>query len=375
MNRTTAAALIAAAIVGTTSGAFAATRGGDADPGSNPDGAAPGSRATAKATPSSGSNAPAPTSSPYEPPTAAPLLYAAPNAIHDGAKVIPFKGPHHIHQLARSADGYVVAEPTSSQEASFELWTIDAKGRTNDFASVIGIWDLNANGNRLVGTDSETGKVTVWDLANGNPVATWSGTTDATGRAGFAGDMVLVTQLGDDAAADLVRWSPDTGISKKIGIGYEELSLSGGGSYLAGASGPEGVPATDNTCLHLQSTWMSRKRVDWTTCDWRAYGDAAKFSPNGTRLLAVPKETDGFGPGQFGVLDASDGPGDLVARINAPARTLGAQWADDDHLFLYGANTDDPANTKGSWIQRCDLKGTCTKEVRSSQDLIVATVM
>ena len=65
---------------------------------------------------------------------------------------------------------------------------------------------------------------------------------------------------------------------------------------------------------------------------------------------------------ELGVFDASDGPRTMVGSFRAPARTLGAQWADNDHLYVYGTTTDDPASG-GTWIRRCDLDGRSGEEL------------
>jgi hypothetical protein len=370
MNRFAVIVLSAAAVLGTTGGVAAATLHDRTGPTTATHGAA-------SKTPTAAPTTDTPTPTPGPSSDDQPLLYAAGRTIHDGGRSIRFSGPHHVAQLARTRTGYVLAEPTSSQEAAFDLWTVRPDGTTDDFASVGGLWDLNADGTRVVGFDNQTGQMTVWDLATGNLVSTFSGSSDAVGNAGFAGHDVYVTRSSANNQYDVLRWDPDSGkVTKEPFIGFEQLTLSPGGSYMTGLVGREGINVDANTCLAVRSTYLKKSTVDWHSCDYRTDAQTGRFSPDGTRLLAVPAGTDPSGPIEYDVIDASDGPRRLVATIKAPKLTLGAEWAGDDSLYVYGSTRlDDPAQDHGTWIDRCTLDGTCTRLVTGSGKLVVASVL
>lgn len=57
----------------------------------------------------------------------------------------------------------------------------------------------------------------------------------------------------------------------------------------------------------------------------------------------------------FGVQEGQDEP---LLDFRPPAHTGDAAWADDDHLWLLGAQVDYEYR-QGAWIKRCDFDGRC----------------
>ncbi|MEO7350936.1 MAG: hypothetical protein ABIW17_03465 [Marmoricola sp.] len=379
MNRTTAVALIAAGIVGIAGGTVSAVVRGE-DTGTTP---SPVSSRTPKATPkvtskvtpsaspsATSTSSPSAVAEPGPAETNEPLLYAKGGKIHDGTRVVAFpKG--RVQRLARAGDGWLVATSASVEDfVTFNLWWLTDSTPARRLAEVSS-WDPDADGRRVAAYDVNAGQVKVWSLPTTKVTGVYATEGSPVLTPGFAGHDVLISQdIGTQI--DLVRWNPDTGHSKIIGIGYDALSLSPGGSYLTGAVGPEGASGDTNPCLHLESTYLKKHHVSWKTCDWRVDSSPTRFSPDGTRLIAIPADSDGFGPGEFGIIDASDGPRKLVATVKAPALTLGAEWADNDHLYLYGSNNEDTASG-GMWIKRCDLEGQCTPVATAKGNLTVGS--
>lgn len=377
MDRTTTAALVTAAVIGIAGGAVASTVRG-ADP------TAPGhpvasSSPSATPSPSAGSS---PTSSPATPtgtetaPVNEPLLYFSADRIHDGDQTIPVPELTEVRSLARIEGGYLLAEPTSSQAADFDLWTVSDAGKSNRLATISGPWDINVGGTRVVALNQQDGTVTVWDLTDGTKVASWGSGGDSVGNVAFAGDQVLISRLYDGQQYQLSRWDPDT--DKTVNDrsqGFESMGVSPGGSYIAGAVNSEGNQGKRNSCLALHNSYLRKTTVSWKSCDWSLAKDPVQFSPDGTKLLSVPMGTDGFGPGEFGVIDASDGPSAGVTRVDVPDATLGAEWADNDHLWVYGSLHPDAEDVRqGMWVQRCSLDGRCAEVARSKSEITVGGV-
>lgn len=365
MNRNAVIALTIAAVLGTTGGVAVATLRGD-----HPNSGAPSGSATP--------GTPTPPPTPTTPPTNEPLLYATGEQIHDGKTVVPIKGPTNVANLNRIPGGYLVLAQTKPEEPRFDVWVIKTSGESYKIADIHGFADIDAEGKRLVARTYRDPNLSVWDLPTGKLIATSPDEATASSSAAFAGDDVLISLMRNDGFS-MLRWNPASGeVTDDSGLGYVNMSLSPGGSYVTGSVNEDGISAvmTDNFCLALRSTHLKKNKVAWETCDYRAYGSSgqAQFSPDGMRVLVVPKNTDGFGPGEYVVIDASDGPGKIVGRFLTPENTIGAKWADNDHLFVFGALQSDPdTSAVGSFIDRCDFKGKCERLLTDPGELRVGS--
>ena len=354
MNRTTAAALLAAGVVGLIGGTVSAVVRGDRAPGTG------GPSATPRSTESR-----------------AKVLYAGNGTIVDGGRTISWSAPYETPtELVRTKHGYLVSFATSSQEPAFELWSVDADGATKLVAKVNGSWDLDAAGSRVVGSDLESGKVTVWSL-DGTVEATWR---LFTGRHSpvWVGERVLVSPEMRDGTLPQLFWNPVTG--KEVNtdtVGFSNLTSSPDGTLVGGQVNSEGSGTNSdaNYCLASQKVGDRSGANQWYTCDWRSNVDGVQYSPDSTKVIAIGAESDGFGPGAFGVFSATQGPKGGVTEIVTPGPTLGAEWLDDAHLVVYGASDYDLGDKTSMVIRTCDLSGKCTEVARGAEGekLVVAS--
>ncbi len=362
MNRTAVAALLAAGVVGIVGGTVSAVVRGS-DPG--------------------GTRADGPTSTPTPKPTgnatSGTVLYAGDRTIHDGDKTIQYYADVGTpDRLVRSATGYVIGETTSPDRDRSRIHTITAEGRNTPIADVRGRWDLNADGTRIVGTEAVSGRVVVWDLTG--EVVVRAPLFHPSSIAMWQGTRVLISEpRGADQPYALHTWDPDTGTVKRTrSLGMLDMQASPDGDRLIGSVSPEGFSATEtpNPCLRVGAApgfIQDEVQNDWQTCDWRLPGDeAGLFSPDGSQVLAIPADSDGFGPGQFAALSAAAGPSTGVKSFLTPEATLGATWLDEDHLLLMGKTDLDLDEDTGTWIQRCDLEGNCTEVAKQKRgDLVL----
>ncbi len=384
MSRSTAAALIAAGVVGIAGGTVCAVVRGD-----GASGAASASRSPTT-TPSPSVRVPAPATS-AGPSSALPgsgsILYAGNRTIHDGKSTIRYDAPFGTpHRLVRSADGYLIEQATSAQLPNFRIYHVTPDGSTNRVADLAERWDLDATGTKVVGTDLDTGRPTVWDL---------TGRVAARGRsfahpvtAVWQGDRVLVSEEDEPQGAPpgndrepwrLFTWDPSTGTTRNTGSpGMRGLTATVDGSLLSGSVNVDGVATWDTyACLRVATApgapgAPSAPATDWTTCDWRAAGGVSQvFSPDGSRILAVQSQDDGFGPAEFASFATDKGPSAGVKAFLTPDWTQGATWLDGDHLLLVGRTDGDLTPRTGSWIRTCDLSGDCRIVARRDHGRLV----
>ena len=361
MNRTTAAALIAAGVVGLVGGTVSAVVRGDSSPGT----AGPAGGKTPDKTPGK-TEQPQPT---------AQVLYAADGKIHDGKRTISWTAPFEAPQeLVRTSTGYLLSFADDHEDPTVELWTVDTQGRSEQVADVRGRWDLDADLSSIAGTDAATGKVTVWPL-DGTPKATWRSFTSPVAPV-WAGDVVLVAPERDRTFSE-ISWDPTTGATKDTKVaGYTNLTASPDGRFVGGTTGTDGLPTSTggDYCLASHPTKQKDDTGRWATCDWRSNEKGIQYSPGSTKVIAIPSESDGFGPGLFGIFSAEKGPRGGITEIDAPDATMGAEWLDDEHLLVYGATDLDLDENTGMWIREYTLDGESTEVVRIPQGrLVVAT--
>jgi hypothetical protein len=286
--------------------------------------------------------------------------------IHDGYTHVSSDGldPAHVSSLVRIRGGWLVVLSTSDREPAFDGVIVAANGERTKIGAFQGLWDINEDGTRFVAlhgseyrvTDLTTGSVDDIDLTGPDDA-------DPLADAAFAGDAVLTGWTAESGNRSILRTELATGKSKVL---RNDLlagwTASPRGLLMTGESESDRGPCiAGGQVLGDGSDW-------WDTCDWRYYGLRPQYSPNGEKLLAVPWETDGFGPGLFGVLDSEDGR--VLAEIDAPDWTLTAEWGDNDEVFLLGQKTADDVS---SVIYRCQVDGDCTTERESRQRLVLGT--
>jgi hypothetical protein len=356
MNRTTVATLVSAGVVGLILGTVSAVVREE------PKAEVPAPLATASETPS---------------PQRSTLLYADAKVIHDGVDEIPHDATEgDLRRLVRTKDGYLLANATSPQEPSFRLYAVAKDGTTTTVADVLGSWDLDESGTKVVGTDLESAGLFVWDLT-GRVLETSGRPRGATLDPVWQGDRVVLSGRTEEDGGALWRvltWEPSTGAMELTDhVGMTDWTGSADGELLAGSVGSDGVSTDEsNPCLRVMTPPRGSGGDEWQTCDWRLNGPiaAGAFSPDGERLMAIPAQSDGFGPGVFMVMSATEGPrSGGVSEIDAPDWTLDAQWLDDDHLLVHSRVSD--AENAGGVLTKCDLEGSCEEVARARRGDLV----
>lgn len=371
MNRSAAAAVAAAAVIGIVGGTFVATVAGDDD---NP--RDPGQEL------GDGTTTPPPTTPSTEPPdteppdtertetprprTPAQLLYMDGSQIHDGYTHVSSEGldPAKVSSLVRIRGGWLVVLRTSDQEPAYEGVIVAASGERTKIGNFQGEWDIDEDGTRFVAlhgteyrvTDLTSGAVVDLDLPGPD-----GGDPDA--NAAFAGDAVLTGWLVEPGNHTIQRTDPETGRTKELRTGLmHSWQASPRGLLMTGVSLAERGPCIlGGQVLGDGTDW-------WDTCDWTYFAHRSRYSPNGEQVLAVPFETDGFGPGLFGVLDSETGR--VLSEIDAPDWTLTAEWGDNDEVFLLGQKSADDVS---SVIYRCTVDGACSTERESARRLVLGS--
>lgn len=360
MNRSTTAALVVAAIVGAVGGGVSAVVRGDGG------GQAP--PAVQGASPSAD-----PAGEPGR------LLYADARKIHDARTEVPYRTEKSVpDRLVRASSGWVLQHDHEDEQAGpagrNAVYVVDRNGQGTKIADIRGAFDLDVEGKRIVATDAENDAVTVWRL-DGTVEATWREQSGVTHPV-WAGRQVVASAVKSDSPAGgeagawyLWRWDPAHGTSRQLDAsGLAEMAAGRDGRLLSGSVGTEGSSVIEeNHCLGVITTPGVSPADHWFTCDWRLNGGASEgFSPAGERILAVPAQTDGFGPGMFATFSATAGPSEGLRKFETPEWTLDAAWLDEETLALTGATDGELDDDTGSWIRLCTLDGDCTREeVRS----------
>lgn len=345
-------AMATAAVIGIAGGVYAAT----STSGTSSHGPA--------ASPSS--SGPSPSTVPSSPSSAQPLLYATPTQIHDGARTVHYPGLRGVRDLYRINGGYLLLRWTDPQEPAFEAWVVTDAGETAQVASVVGNADVDDSGELLVGVDTHDYRLKIWNAAHGGEVMqTWKPPSgQPAGSAAFVGtDVYLTVQHG--RRSDVVRWDTITGRSEVVARGMWNLSVSPDGKLLAGSvlAQPD---APYPTCLGVRPVAEDGK-VAWKDCDWQLWKrSGTRFSPDGSRVLAIPAQTEGFGPTRYGVFESATGGTPAV--VDAPDLATAVEWADESHLYVHSTHTLDG---DGTTIRRCDLDGACMKLVTTDDAAVL----
>ncbi|KQY56974.1 MULTISPECIES: hypothetical protein [unclassified Nocardioides] len=365
MNRIAAMAIASAAVIGIVGGTYAATSGVlESDDGNG----SAGTTGTESSTPGDTQNPPATdqpsgTASTETPGTDdEPLLYMVGGTIHDGDTSVQVSGFRigEVSSLQRVAGGWLVVSRTSSQDAQFRAAFVDPSGETTPIGGTfVGTWDLNDNRDSFVAMYD--GAYQVRDARSGKVLQTITvdGEGEPSGEAAFSEDTLVTAWFGDDGPT-LYGVDSYSGRQFKI-VGDVYQIRTGPVEDLMTASRTDGKECLTGGSIVDPDGW-------WSQCRFRGYGTQADYSPDGTRLLAVPADTEGMGPGRYAVLDARTGK--KMTTFTTPELGQEAYWAGDDEVFVHAFKD---ADFNGGVIYRCSLSGSCEVEVSSDQTLVVGT--
>lgn len=396
MNRNITVALAAAAILGTAGGTYAAVQvanGDGNDPGPSakpPSGSSPTPGKDDTAKPSDDSkptDSPKPTPSEDTESTPAPDGLAAPlwitdTAIHDGDKTLQFSGiPEGVWSVERIEGGYLIANGTYDAE-SYGLYVVSEEDTYAQFVGFVsGTWDVNNEGNQVIGRENGKDRYAIWDLQSRKRVETvvpeveGAPLTDASsGRAAFAGnDGHVVTEWLDGKVPIAVNTSRPSGDSGIVLRDVTEWAISDDGAWWAGnAPNTDLKNRPDQGVCATGGVFMSAGdgSEPWLNCDFRFYGRTAEISPNGKAALAVDALTDGFGPGGFDQLDLATGAS--LRGWSAPNMgknpIYNGRFEDDNTITLMSAFDYDG---NGTIIYSCSLGGDCTEVDRYEGDAVL----
>lgn len=355
MNRTSAAALAVAAVIGIAGGTYTASVGiGTGDD----DGRQAGDQETSRSPSPSKSRHPS-----ESPPASSPaqLLYMDSGQIHDGYTHVAIEDIDikSVSALVRIHGGWLVVTSTSPGGTDFQGTVVVPSGERTDLGSFDGNWDINADGTEFVAHYADGYRVTT--LTDPTEVevdlSAPSGAT-ATGIAAFAGDAVLTGWTSASGDPMTLRTGLSNGKRKVVPTGdLTGWTASPRGLLMAGA-------VVDEASSCLEGGRVLGDHDDWwRTCDWRGYGLRPQYSPDGEQLLVVPADTEGFGPTRYGVLDSEAGT--IREQIEPPQSTITAEWGDNDEVFVL------VQKKAGRAIYRCRLGDDCTKEKESTLRLVL----
>lgn len=353
MNRSTVLAVVATAAIGLAGGAVTAVVRGDADRPDTP---------TASAPPTKGADA--------------VVLYAGDRTIVDGDKRVHWEGaPDSIGQLARVDGGWLVSapHPETRTEPAMQVFLVTPGGTTKEIADVVGRFEVNAAGDRIVGQATDSGAITVWDLT-GKVRATSDQDLNGQATGTWVGDNVLISYTGDAYSADTALFTPAHGTTEDQPMTMRDVVASRDGSLIAGAVGNAVASARENQCTAVRAGPSNEpkpatKGEGFTTCDYRP-ASTQPFSPSGKRFLAVSVDSDGFGPSELVAFSAAKGPSSGLVRFHTPALTMEGSWLDDDRLVLVGAGDERLDENTEHWVKVCVLRtGTCTEVARAKHVL------
>jgi len=356
MNRSSAAALAVAAVIGIAGGTWTASVGIGTG---NDDGQNAGARQTSRtptpSTPSGSTEAPPPTSP-------AQLLYMDAGQIHDGYTHVDVEDIDiaSVSALVRIRGGWLVVTTTSPQEPAFRATVVTASGEQTELDPFDGFWDINADGTQFVAHHDDGYRVTALTDADEVDVEL-SGPEGATANptAAFAGDAVLTGWR--SPSGELVTLRTDLSSGRRTVVRTGDLT--------GWTASPRGLLMTgevlDEATSCLEGGRVLGDHADWWhTCDWRDQGLRPQYTPDGERLLVVPDETEGRGPTLYGVMDSETGR--ISEEIDPPASTISAEWGDNDEVFVLAGN-----GSGGRAIYRCRLGDDCTKERESKLRLVL----
>ncbi|WP_067433919.1 hypothetical protein [Nocardioides jensenii] len=373
MNRITTMAIASAAVLGIVGGTYAASSGileGDDQ------GAKSSSGSTESGgTPTTGTDTPTgePSTTPDEGQSSdqAPdsnqgeLLYLEGGTLHDGDTEVLVSGfkVADVVGLHRVAGGWLVVESLSPQVPDYRATFVDPDGATTPIGELFGPYDVNTDGDSLVAKFKDADTYQVRDARSGEVTDTIGvkAKGDPVGGAVFANrDDVITTWATTTADQTLIGWNLYDKSQFKVKDGFNPAGASPQGDLVAS------VETLSPWCLHGGAVIGEDKW--WKNCDIRPNGALAQFSPDGTEILGIPQQTEGFGPVEFLVIDSSTGK--QTDLIKAPELAATAEWATNDAIFVHAYKDSD---FNGGVIYRCTLKGECEVEVDSDRAVVLGS--
>lgn len=361
IKRQTTIALVAAGLIGTTAGVVV-TVGGPELPVSRSSATPVQPSVTPSATKTSGSSSsPTPSGTPFGIGVAkdnTPLLYVAKKKIHDGENVVAIDGisEPRVISVYRFVDNYLASTLPSSGRTN--LYLVDVKGNSQLIAVTGYSYDLNLAKDRFVAVDVASKRVVIWD-SEGKVIHREEEAIEDAERTsvGFVEDEVAIISAISANKQSAVRWNPETSkITKIASPQLSGVSISPGGSFMAGDT----LKGNDGRgCLGVSTDKRVNKFHEWKACDWRSWGNSTLFSPDGSKVLAVPNNTEGYGPGELAAFVVRNDGRKPDAAFQTPDDTADAVWADDNRLWLTGPQGGDYQYKRGAWIKLCAFDGGC----------------
>jgi len=358
MNRTSAAALAVAAVIGIAGGTYTASlgigTGGDDD-----------KRAGDKETSRTPTLTKSPTAEETRPPSSpAQLLYMDSTQIHDGYTHVAVEDIDikSVSALVRIRGGWLVVTSTSPEAATYDGTVVDPGGERTDLGSFDGSWDINADGTQFVAHYTDGYRVVpLMDEPEVDVDLSAPAGATASGIAAFAGDAVLTGWTSASGESTTLRTDLSSGKRRAVPTGeLTGWTASPRGLLMAGQVVDEAVSCLEGgRVLGDHDDW-------WRNCEWRGYGLRPQYSADGEQLLVVPADTEGFGPTLYGVLDSETGA--ISEEIEPPPSTVTAEWGDNDEVFVL---VEKQGKGAGRAIYRCRLGDECTREKESTTRLLL----
>lgn len=389
MNRTLTSFLAAAAVVGATGGTLAAVTlagNGDGDEGSDA-GRGPAASAgtsTPSGSPTTPSTTPPTTPSrPGETPTnpsaddggAGPgepgeVFWANQRVLQDGDLEVRIQLVDPPASLERATGSWVVTTRSSPQEPSYEASVVRPDGSVTFLADTVGDGDVSPDGTRYVAMSQDGSGYGVWDVASGEQIETVSdgATPDQypVGGAQFVGDDAVAATWSDDRGRDVVLLGrletapvdPSYDEPDEMTLVSEDVvgpwAISPDGRWFAGSSrtAKDAETGFDACALVAPVVGPADSPAPGTTDCGSTFSGVPSFKDDSSAVLALPYDTDGFGPGLLRPLVTSGTS--RPAQIDLPDASLGAVYLRDDLVVVLGAtNLQGDATT----ISACDSTG------------------
>lgn len=376
MNRTSLAALAAAAVIGTTGGVTVALNAAG-DDGGEPTADKSSSAATPKPDKSSDSSGKS---------TATPLYYAD-GAIHDGSKnvAVPTEvASGEVRDLAAVDGGWLVvqADTDSSGDEYFTGTYVAEDGGAWRIGEWRGNWDITAERDKVVYSSGVTWHAATFADRSTEPLDVLAGAGKEPSY------MDVVNSLNGVAIAQdglITAWKD--GDTNRLVVTEEDQwthqpwgpSKPLPGPVLPGVlTSPDGTEAVvpygnvDYRPENPVGDCLAGGPVDDVDAWWKEcqIGEASPepWSPSGDRLLIRGTSADGPGTSWVRVIDPVTGK--KVSEFDPTGLLWGAQWGDDDTVFTLAYDEQ----TEGLLIKRCDVAAeTCTLEKRLGDHAVLGS--